>query len=369
MNLFRCLLCLFSIAFLPVVATVPKTAPLKATPKQHTEYDVLGVGTAMTDLIIHVNDEFLIKHGGQKGGSRVVPNHKIDEIIKDATTAPVIKPGGSCPNTLKGLAKLGLKTAYHLRDGTDEFGVNYVKSLKENNVSVIKVDDDLLPSGRLVCLVTPDKNRSFCSSPGAGAAFCCADLQPQCFKKARLVHLDGYSLRNRSLVEEAMKLAKDNGAMVSFDPGCFQLCQEHKDEILHLMREYVDVMFLNEDEVKALFNTSAEDASIAMKEIVPISVVLMGNKGCLVATKEKTFKAPVRNVEVIDTTGAGDLFASGFLYGLLQGYSLEKCAYIGNYLGSSVIQHVGAEIPGECWTEILTHLSKEPGALYSAVTN
>ncbi len=363
--------------FLPLGAVeprlIPKTAPLKSIPKENAEYDVLGVGTAMTDLIIHVSDEFLIKHGGQKGGSRVVPSHKIDEILKDAKTSPVIKPGGSCPNTLKGLAKLGLKAAYHLRDGTDEFGINYVKSLNDNNVSVIKVDDDLLPSGRLVCLITPDKNRTFCSSPGAGAAFCCADLEPECFKKAKLVHLDGYSLRNRSLVEETMKLAKEHKAMISFDPGCYQLCQEHKELILRLMKDYIDILFLNEDEVQALFNLPPEKAAIAISQYVPISVILMGNRGCLVGTKEKIFKTPVRNVPVVDTTGAGDLFASGFLYGLLQGYNLERCAYIGNYLGSSVIQHVGAEIPKELWNDILVHVAKEPnletGVLYSAVKN
>jgi sugar/nucleoside kinase (ribokinase family) len=324
---------LLTAIFLPTLAAeprlIPKTAQLEAVEKERVEYDVLGVGTAMTDLIIQVSDEFLQKHGGQKGTSLVVPSEKIDEILRDAQFAPIVKPGGSGPNTLKSIGRLGLRTAYHLRDSTDEFGKNYVKNLTENNVAVIKVDDNLLPSGRLVCLITPDKNRSFCSSPGAGDAFSPADLQPKCFKDAKLVHLDGYSLRNESLVEETMKLAKEHGALISFDPGCYQLCREYRELILRLMDEYVDIMFANEDEAKELFNLPSEQACAAMTQLVPVSVVLLGRKGCLVGTKEKMFALPVRDVPVVDTTGAGDLFASGFLYGFLQGYSMERCAYIG----------------------------------------
>lgn len=357
-HLFLTILTLLSLsALVAEPRRVPKTAQLEAVEKEYVEYDVLGVGTAMTDLIIQVSDAFLEKHEGQKGGSCVVPAHKIDEILKDAPSAPTIKPGGSCPNTLKSIAQLGLKTAYHLRDSTDELGVNYVQSLQENNVTVIKIDDNQLPSGRLVCLVTPDKNRTFCSSPGAGAAFGSDDLQPDCFKKAKLVHLDGYSLRNEGLVEETMKLAREHGAMISFDPGCFQLCREYREHILYLMEEYIDIMFANEDEVKELFALSPEQACVAMTELVPVAVVLAGNKGCIVGTKEKVFTLPVRTVPVVDTTGAGDSFASGFLYGFLKGCSMEQCAYIGNYLGSSVIQHVGAEIPRECWQDISTHLT------------
>lgn len=356
-------LMIFSVYLQAEITLIPKTASLQSSPKESVEYDVLGIGTAMTDLIIPVSDDFVHKHAGRKGGSSVVPIHKIEEIIKESSQTPIVKPGGSCSNTLKGLGKLGVKAAYHLRDGIDYYGEQYKKNLIDNNVCVIKVDDEMLPSGRLACLITPDKNRTFLSAPSAGAAFCPADLNPDCFKKAKIIHLDGYSLRNRSLVEESMRLAKEHGAMISFDPGCFQLACEHKDLILHLMTEYVDIVFANEDEIKILFDTTSEDACRAMSKLVKVAVVLCGNKGCLVATKDTLINVPVRNVAVVDTTGAGDLFASGFLYGLLQGYSIERCAYIGNYLGSSVIQHIGAEIPPDQWEAILSHVTQEPSFL------
>ena len=269
---------------------------------------------------------------------------------------PTVKPGGSCANTIKGLGRLGLNVAYHLRDGIDEYGKMYETNLKENNVTVLKVEDELLPSGRLACLITPDKNRSFFSSPGAGNAFCPADLNSLYFKEAKLVHLDGYSLRNSGLVEEAMKLAKAHGARISFDPGCFQLIREHKELILRLLEEYIDIFFANEDEIQELLNMPPDEGCKTLSRLVPIAVVLQGNRGCLVGSNEKVLSVPVRTVSVVDTTGAGDLFASGFLYGLLQGYSLAKCAQIGNLLGSSVIQHVGAEIPASNWPSILEYI-------------
>lgn len=232
----------------------------------------------------------------------------------------------------------------------------YETNLKENNVTVLKVEDELLPSGRLACLITPDKNRSFFSSPGAGNAFCPADLNSLYFKEAKLVHLDGYSLRNSGLVEEAMKLAKAHGARISFDPGCFQLIREHKELILRLLEEYIDIFFANEDEIQELLNMPPDEGCKTLSRLVPIAVVLQGNRGCLVGSNEKVLSVPVRTVSVVDTTGAGDLFASGFLYGLLQGYSLAKCAQIGNLLGSSVIQHVGAEIPASNWPSILEYI-------------
>lgn len=337
------------------LSLTPKAASPHVQPKENAEYEVLGVGTAITDFLIPVSDEFLMRHT-QKGGSSVTSVQEIDAIIKESGAEPVIKPGGSCPNTLKGLSRLGARTAYHLRDGIDEYGIRFENSLRDNNIAVLKINDDLLPSGRLVCLMTPDKNRSFLSFPGAGNAFCPIDLDSSHFEKSKIVHLDGYSLRNKSLVEESMRLAKEHGAMISFDPGCFQLVQEYKELIFFLLKEYIDIAFTNEDELKELFDLPPEEACRAMSQLVQVSVVLRGGKGCLVGVKGEIFTVPVRTVPVVDTTGAGDLFASGFLYGLLQGYDVEKCAYIGNYLGSSVIQHVGAEIPEECWNDIVTYL-------------
>lgn len=323
----------------------------------HAHYDALGIGTAMTDLIITASDEFVERHAGKKGGSSVVTIAKVDEILAELDQDPVIIPGGSCANTLKGLARLGIPAAYHLRDGIDEYGIRYEENLKQNNLTVIKVEDQELPSGRLVCLVTPDKNRTFLSVPSAGAAFCPQDLQPSCFKDVKLVHLDGYSLRNKSLVEAAMKLAKANNATVSFDPGCFQLVREHKSEIFSLLEQYVDILFLNEQELKELSDLSATEACRALSHLVEVCVVLQGQNGCLVGSKNHVFHCPSRKVEVVDTTGAGDLFASGFLYGVLSGSDLHRAAYIGNYLGSTVIQHMGAEIPDEEWPQILAHIA------------
>lgn len=332
------------------VPLVPKHSNM---PCDERPYDVLGVGTAITDLLVPVSDEFLQKHAIEKGGSCVVAHTKIDQILLEAGIKPVVKPGGSCANMLKGLARLGQKPCFHLRDGIDEYGILYEKSLNEHNVAVKKVADSILPSGKLVCLMTPDKNRTFTVSPGAGSAFCSKDLDAHLFKQAKVVHLEGYSLRNGSLVEDAMKLAKEGGAYISFDPGCFQLVREHRQKLFQLMEEYIDLLFINEDELRELYPLSAIDACKEIGKLVPVTCVLLGSKGCLVGVKGTVYEVGVQNVAVVDTTGAGDLFSCGFLYGLLKGYDIEHAAKIGNLLGSTVVQTVGAEIPAERWQQLI----------------
>ncbi len=323
----------------------------------NAKYDVLGVGTAITDMLIPVSDAFLEKHNLPKGGSRVVQMEQIDELLQEAKGEAKIMPGGSSANMLKGLSKLGLKTAFHFRDGVDGYGIQYENSLKEYSVEPLKIDDLNLPSGLVICFITPDKNRSFVAAPGAGSSFSEQDLNHDHLKSAKIVHIEGYLLRNKDVARRAMQLAKENGALVSFDPGNFSLVAEHRELILELLENYVDIVFMNEDEMRTLFALPVIDGCKKLSTLVSTTVVLMGEKGCLIGSQEEVIASPAKKVTPVDTTGAGDLFTSGFLYGMLKGYDLLVCAEIGNYLGSEVIQQIGAEIPKERWQELQVALN------------
>ncbi len=318
----------------------------------NAKYDVLGIGTAITDILIPVDDAFLEKHNFPKGGSRVVPMEQLDALIIEAEEEAKIMPGGSTANMLKGLAKLGVKTAFHTRDGIDPYGKQYENSLRENNVLPLKIDDPNLASGRVICFITPDKNRTFVAAPGAADAFSAADLNSSYMKEAKIVHVEGYTLRNNNLTRSSMQLAKEHGALISFDPGNYSLVEQHKEQIVDLLTNYIDIVFMNEDEIKTLYALPAEEGCKLLSKIVPVTVILLGDRGCLIGFKEKVLAVPARRVTPKDTTGAGDLFTSGFLYGMLQGYELVECAKIGNYLGSEVVQEVGAEISSERWCDL-----------------
>ncbi len=337
-------------ALIHLFATLAFMTPLFCN--QQAKYDVLGIGTAITDLVIPVSDHFLQTYVGEKGGATEVSVEKIDHIITMSQQTPTVKPGGSCANSLKGLGTLGMRTAFHFRVGDDSYGHLFQQSLKQHHVEPQVIIDPLDASGKLACLVTADHQRTFCVYTGASGNFCSSDLDPHLFTQATIVHIEGYALRNANLVERAMQLAKERGATISFDLGCFQLVREHNQRIKNLISSYVDILFGNEEEMTALWDLPLEATRLELHKIAPLAIILMGKNGCYITRAQHDCSVPSYPVPAIDTTGAGDFFISGFLYGYLQKWPIEKCAQAGNLLGSKVVQYYGASIPDEAWDEM-----------------
>lgn len=208
------------------------------------------------------------------------------------------------------------------------------------------------PTAQVVCLITPDRERTLRSFLGASQEMKAEDLKPEQFENVKLVHIEGYSLLNESLTERAMELAKEAKAKISFDLASFEITQAYKDKIIYLLSHYVDILFANEAETKMLTGLSPEKGSDILKDICQTVIILQGSKGCWVARRETKFHHPAFSVQSIDTTGAGDLFASGFLHGYLSQSSLQECARFGSLIGAAAVQYLGAEIPAEKWEEI-----------------
>ncbi|NGX42736.1 MAG: 2-dehydro-3-deoxygluconokinase [Chlamydiae bacterium] len=320
-------------------------------------YEILGVGAPLLDHLLIVNEEYLNQISGEKYGMETIDYPEMIQIIEGSGTVPKQIAGGSCANAIKGLASLGRKCAMTGKIGRDAIGEKVLENLQDLGVTPL-LHYSTTPTAHVTCLITPDGKRTCRSYLGASREMGPSDLQPEHFEGVRLVHIEGYTLLCNGLTQKAMQLAKEKGALVSFDLGSFEIVNDHKNLILVLLEKYVDVVFANEDEIYALTGHHPKEGCSAISTLCKIAVVMIGKDGCWIGHNNTPHQYPSLQVEAIDTTGAGDLFASGFLHGYLAGMPLDACARWGAITGSTVVQIVGAEIPPERWEQIKRELSR-----------
>lgn len=323
--------------------------------------NVVGIGAPIVDLVYRVEDEFLALNGINKGDSQKAANWEhfasiIDECLNREYT-PLIATGGSCSNTIKGLAALGNSSAFIGKIGDDALGTFYRENIAKLNIEPWLITT-AVPTSQVAVFVTGDLQRTFLSFFGAGQTLTANEITSHYFKEAPLVHFEGYLLDDLELTERAMQLAKTSGSKVSLDLGCMRIVKSYPVEIFKFLKSYVDIAFANEDEIKQLLNLPADKGCQTLAEICPVVIVQVGKKGCWVGSKDGIFHSPAMLVEAIDTTGAGDLFACGFIHGYVKNYSLQDCAWLGNLLGGTVVTVLGAEIPEEKWPSIKEQIAK-----------
>jgi sugar/nucleoside kinase (ribokinase family) len=316
---------------------------------------IVGIGSALIDILTYVDDAFLEKTGAAKGGMTLVDKSFIEKTLAMISNETIMVPGGSACNTIVGIGKLGGKGRFIGKCGQREMGTFFEEDLKKNNV-VPNLLRSSTPTGRALSLVTPDAQRSMFTFLGAAS-----ETQPhellQCeFQDAAIVHVEGYLLFNKDLILTALQQAKKSGALVSLDLASFTVINESKEILPELIENFVDILIANEDEAKAFTGHSDEIKAIeALSKCADIAALKIGEKGSYIAKEGKIVKvAPMGKGDAIDTTGAGDLWASGFLFGLINGFSLEKCGQLASACGYEVCQVIGANISEEGWARIKT---------------
>lgn len=314
---------------------------------------VVGVGSALMDLLANETDDFVQRAGAVKGGMTYVDKSVIDEMVGLAGETPIIVPGGSACNTVVGIGRLGGQARFVGKCGSDEMGELFRDELKKQFVEPMLFPSDA-PTGRVFSIITPDAQRSMLTFLGAASEIQPQEVTPRCFENAAIVHIEGYLLFNRDLMTSVLRSARDAGALISFDLASFNVVEEAKDILPALIDEYIDILIANEDEVLAY--TGIEDearALTSMAEHADIAVLKLGARGSMIACgAERVRVAPQGDGRAVDTTGAGDLWAAGFLHGLVQGLSLAQCGKIGSLCGHAVCQVVGANIPDSQWLTI-----------------
>ncbi|HNW99606.1 MAG TPA: adenosine kinase [Bacteroidales bacterium] len=314
---------------------------------------ILGIGNALVDLMTQINDDSLLSELKLPKGSMQLVDKNVSRNIIEKTKnfKRTITSGGSAANTIHGLSSLGIKTGFIGKVGKDEMGKYFKDDMEKNKIKTYLLESSS-DSGVAVALVSPDGERTFAVHLGAAVELIAEDIKTEFFKGYDLLHIEGYLLQNYSLIETACGLAKKNGLKVSLDLASFNVVEAHRDFLEYISKEYADIIFANEDEAKAMTGHHPEEALNHIAQWCDVAVVKTGKKGSLVKTNGEIFKIDSINTNVVDTTGAGDLYAAGFLFGLLNEISINECGRIGSLLGKHVIEQIGAKIPDDVWGEI-----------------
>ena len=311
---------------------------------------IIGIGNALMDVAVPIDNYDIIDNLKLPHGGMVMIERDQYDMISLLTKNINIKytAGGSAANTIYGLSKLGIETSFIGIVGNDANGERYEKDLKKSGVKPILKKSNI-PTGCAIALVTPDSERTFATYLGAAKELKPEDVTEELLTGYDLLYLEGYLLFNYDIVVKAMQIAKKLGMKVALDLAAHNFVRDNKQSIKDLLKNYVDICFANEEEAKSLVNLPPRIALDEISRYCDYSIVKIGPKGSLVKHNGIAYKVTTHKVKSIDTTGAGDLFAAGFIYGLLNYYSPEKCGKIGSILGSTVVQKYGARIDNDSW--------------------
>jgi sugar/nucleoside kinase (ribokinase family) len=314
---------------------------------------VVGVGSALVDILAHEDDVFVNKVGAVKGGMTYVDKRVIDETIGRASQTPTVVPGGSACNTMVGIGRLGGQARFVGKCGNGNMGKLFRGDLLKQNVEPFLLESDS-PTGRVLSIITPDAQRSMLTYLGASAEVRPEEMTEACFQDAAIVHIEGYLLFNQDLFAAILHSARSAGALISLDLASFNVVEEAADVLPGFVERHVDILIANEDEALAYTGIKEESKALdVLSEQVDMAVLKIGARGSLVAHAGQQWTIqPYGDGSAIDTTGAGDLWAAGFLYGLVNGMPLDQCGDLGSRCGHAVCQVVGANIPKERWTYI-----------------
>ena len=315
---------------------------------------IIGMGNALVDVLVRIDDDSLLeKLHLPKGSMQLIQEDTLSEIRKYTSGMKIHRStGGSAGNTVCALAALGANPGFIGKVGQDETGAFFGDTLRQRGVNALLATCDL-PSGIASTFISTDGERTFGTYLGAAATLRAEDLSRKMFAGYNYLYIEGYLLQDHDLMLRAVQLAKEEGLQVCLDMASYNVVEAERDFFDQLIVKYVDIVFANESEALAYTGKAPHEALEEIASRCSIAVVKTGKEGSLVKKGTEVIQllsCPVDNV--LDTTGAGDFYAAGFMYGLTCGYSLEKCVQISTILATAVIQEVGTTLPAKKWDEI-----------------
>ena len=306
---------------------------------------IIGIGNAIVDVLCKVSDEFLIKHSLTKSTMKLIDEVEFTKLLSSLKVEETIS-GGSVANSIVGISQLGNEVGFIGKINNDELGQKYEDGLKKENVNYLyKKKDENLPTGTCLILITPDSERTMCTFLGTAGKINENDVDENIIKKSNITFLEGYLWDEgepKKAFDKAIQLSK-NIAMSLSDLFCVE---RHKESFLNLVKNDLDIIFANEQEIKSLISkNSFEDVISFCKQIKKNVVITRGEKGAIAIKNEKVFECEAKKgLNIIDLTGAGDLFAAGYLHGVINNFSVEKSLEKGTDLSTKIIQKIGARI-------------------------
>ncbi len=306
---------------------------------------ILGIGNAIVDVICKVNDQYLLENGLIKSTMKLVDEAEFKKLLSTLKIEETIS-GGSVANSIVGLSQLGNDVGFIGKINLDNLGKKYEEGLIKEKVQYIyDKKEEILPTGTCLILITPDAERTMITFLGIAGKICEKDIDKKTIKESEMIFLEGYLWDEgepKSAFDKAMLLSNKKAMSLS-DQFCVE---RHKDSFLNLVKNKLDIIFSNEQEIKSLINTkNIEEVITFGKQLGKLLVITRGEKGSIaIKDGEVTECGCKSNLKIIDLTGAGDLFAAGFLHGYINDFSMKESLEKGTEMSSKIIQKVGARL-------------------------
>jgi sugar/nucleoside kinase (ribokinase family) len=307
---------------------------------------IIAIGDLIVDHTLYLPKETIKLYCHDLDSSEKTSKEVIDTILEGKEVHS--HPGGSATNTLIALSELGHNCSLIGKLGNDALGQFHREKMAEYGVKIYYSLSQKSPTAEVLCLINEEtKARSMLSSLGASLEMTPEEVNQSAFEAGDLLHIEGYSLYKMAVLEKTLRAAKRNNLKVSIDLASHTLVKAFKGPLLQILKEHAHIVFAHLDEAEALTGLKEpKEAALKIAEISKIAVVHMGEEGGFVASNKKVFKFDaIKVANCMDTTGAGDLFAAGFLHGYLENYNLKECAKMGAILGAAIVQVEGAQLP------------------------
>lgn len=330
-------------------------------PAEETLFDLAGVGSPIVDLTAQVPESFLSKIRGEKGGMVLVDDAEMSEILSMLDTATSLSTGGSAANATFNASRLGLRTTFVGKLGNDALAKAYAERFAAAGVDTSRFKYGTVANARCLALVTPDAQRTMRTCLGAAMTLSPSEIMPEDFRGVRHAHIEGYLVFNEALCDAVLNAARAAGCTISLDLSSFEVVNAKRDWMFRQFGHGIDVVFANEDEIRALYPNNPGDYESLARDLAAhgvIAAVKMGRDGAWISKEGEAHRnAPIHLTDVIDTNGAGDAWASGFLYGFVRGLPLPECGLIASIMGSETVRHLGPLIPDTAWTAVRKRIS------------
>ena len=311
------------------------------------DIDLIGIGNAIVDIIVNVEDKFLEINNLAKGSMNLITSSESEVLLKNCKVIKKIS-GGSSANTVVCLAELGNNVQFIGRVKNDNFGDFFSNDIKKSNTIFNTTPIDKGPSSaHSIIFITPDAQRTMCTYLGASIEFESQDINYNFIKNSKYLYLEGYlwdSDLAKNAFLEAAKVAKESDTKIILSLSDSFCVDRHRESFLELIDKYIDVVFCNEYEMLSLFQENDfQNCKKSISSLCELVIITLGSKGSLVVYKDEFEEIkPLLLGKIIDTTGAGDLYAGGFIHGLIKNYSLKKCGEIGSICAGHIITQLGS---------------------------
>jgi sugar/nucleoside kinase (ribokinase family) len=320
---------------------------------------IMAMGNALVDVMTMLPDDSTLEKLGLPKGSMQLVDLETSKNVQQFTEGftKSLASGGSAANTIRSLATLGISTGYLGKIGNDEMGKFFADDMKRTGVSprLIKTDT---PTGLAVALVSKDSERTFATYLGAASELSPDDITEATFDGYDILHVEGYLIFNNELIEKAVSVAKKCGLKVSLDLASYNVVEINLEFLKYLTEKYVDIVFANEEEAKAFTGQEPKKALDMISTMCEIAVVKVGQDGSHIKRGKEIHRAGVIRIKPIDSTGAGDNYAAGFLYGYVKNWTLDRCAKAGAILAGNVMEVIGATMDEKRWENIKKEVAK-----------